>query len=357
MEVEDLSEKYNDPRWQKKRLKVFERDGFRCQACGTTTETLHAHHKRYSGELWDSIDDDIQTLCEVCHKSLGHHRCGGIWYYFAQRLKTLLLFCEHCPACKYLSFIDNGHEVKCLDCHATLPADAGDIVFCESANVIKGVNRLKGIHIAAVYAAGKVSSSWRNSLVYSYSCDNHSSFWDKANNAITDAEGFADEVGPWPVVHDAVQISNFDSLSYTGPFWNPEEGCGHGNVNSMYRHGAFTEGFFESDSYSVHEDLKTQNLIAKRCVTAMSKTDLFFAWIDSLDCLGTLVEIGYFSAANPDRITITVIAFSNKLDAESIADLWFCRSPSFADVVLFADRPEDAWQQLWSGKYRCKLIP
>lgn len=63
------SEKLRDPRWQKKRLEVFQRDGFSCRCCGSITETLNVHHKRYTGNPWDAPLDDLETLCEGCHKN------------------------------------------------------------------------------------------------------------------------------------------------------------------------------------------------------------------------------------------------------------------------------------------------
>lgn len=61
--------KLKDPRWQKKRLKILERDKWTCQICFDTKETLHVHHKKYSsGEPWESSDDDLVTLCASCHE-------------------------------------------------------------------------------------------------------------------------------------------------------------------------------------------------------------------------------------------------------------------------------------------------
>lgn len=63
---------YNDPRWQKIRLRILERDGFACKACGNTDITLHIHHLRYKKgkRIWDVNDDDLETLCELCHKHI-----------------------------------------------------------------------------------------------------------------------------------------------------------------------------------------------------------------------------------------------------------------------------------------------
>ena len=65
------SEKLRDPRWQKKRLEVMERDGFCCQRCGDKTKTLNVHHLKYSkrGNPWDVDARNLVTLCERCHES------------------------------------------------------------------------------------------------------------------------------------------------------------------------------------------------------------------------------------------------------------------------------------------------
>jgi transposase len=63
------SEKLKDPRWQKKRLEVFERDKFQCQACDSKDKTLHVHHLKYEGEPWESPMEYLETLCEDCHEA------------------------------------------------------------------------------------------------------------------------------------------------------------------------------------------------------------------------------------------------------------------------------------------------
>jgi hypothetical protein len=63
------SEKLKDPRWQKERLKIMERDGFRCWDCKSHTKTLHVHHSFYeSANPWETHSDFLLTLCEDCHK-------------------------------------------------------------------------------------------------------------------------------------------------------------------------------------------------------------------------------------------------------------------------------------------------
>ena len=66
------SEKLRDPRWQKKRLCVMQRDGFACRDCGDADSTLHVHHCHYEkGEPWQTDDRFLLTLCEYCHESRG----------------------------------------------------------------------------------------------------------------------------------------------------------------------------------------------------------------------------------------------------------------------------------------------
>lgn len=60
-------EKLKDPRWQKLRLKIYERDNFMCQYCGETKVTLNIHHISYTGNPWEADDKLLVTLCEDCH--------------------------------------------------------------------------------------------------------------------------------------------------------------------------------------------------------------------------------------------------------------------------------------------------
>lgn len=61
------AEKLLDPRWQKKRLKILERDNWTCQLCGDKEITLHVHHLKYSGNPWDVENDNLITYCQCCH--------------------------------------------------------------------------------------------------------------------------------------------------------------------------------------------------------------------------------------------------------------------------------------------------
>lgn len=70
------SEKLRDPRWQKVRLEIMERDNWACQECFDTTTTLNVHHLIYEKgvEPWQYADIYLITLCENCHQKNHSHR-------------------------------------------------------------------------------------------------------------------------------------------------------------------------------------------------------------------------------------------------------------------------------------------
>ena len=68
--MKSYSEKLKDIRWQKKRLQVLERDGWRCRDCGCKDQTLHVHHCHYErGGPWQTPNDLLMSLCEDCHET------------------------------------------------------------------------------------------------------------------------------------------------------------------------------------------------------------------------------------------------------------------------------------------------
>ncbi len=67
---ENNNSEYLDPRWQKKRLEVMEKTGFKCQCCGSKDNTLHVHHLDYEHgkNVWDYSSSELECLCEECHR-------------------------------------------------------------------------------------------------------------------------------------------------------------------------------------------------------------------------------------------------------------------------------------------------
>jgi hypothetical protein len=105
-------DKLKDPRWQKKRLEILERDNWTCQCCGSKTKTLNVHHINYKADPWEVENCDVQTLCEDCHEALGPHPKGGVYWDF----KNCFMVCR-CPKCgEKISTRDDAPRF-CKRCH------------------------------------------------------------------------------------------------------------------------------------------------------------------------------------------------------------------------------------------------
>ena len=70
MKQKSYAELLKDPRWQKKRLEIMQRDNFTCQHCLATGKSLQVHHLVYEKgkKPWEYEDDELITLCENCHQ-------------------------------------------------------------------------------------------------------------------------------------------------------------------------------------------------------------------------------------------------------------------------------------------------
>ncbi len=48
---------------------VLQRDNWRCQACGTTSN-LEVHHQQHRSKSGDDSERNLITLCAACHKNV-----------------------------------------------------------------------------------------------------------------------------------------------------------------------------------------------------------------------------------------------------------------------------------------------
>jgi 5-methylcytosine-specific restriction endonuclease McrA len=66
----NYSEKLQDPRWQKLRLKIMDAASFRCEDCKAGDKQLEIHHTAYiAGKLPHEYDIALlMCLCADCHK-------------------------------------------------------------------------------------------------------------------------------------------------------------------------------------------------------------------------------------------------------------------------------------------------
>jgi hypothetical protein len=63
------AQKLADPRWQRRRLEIFNRDNWTCQQCGDKGTQLEIHHTSYWAgiEPWEYPGDMLITVCHKCH--------------------------------------------------------------------------------------------------------------------------------------------------------------------------------------------------------------------------------------------------------------------------------------------------
>lgn len=92
------SEKLKDPRWQQRRLTIFQRDNWTCQLCQDRQTTLNVHHLVYHEEPWDALDEELITYCEDCHiisekfkKQKEKHLLIGIKKHFNESGSTMII--------------------------------------------------------------------------------------------------------------------------------------------------------------------------------------------------------------------------------------------------------------------------
>lgn len=97
MKQDNYSEQLKDPRWQKKRLEILQRDDFTCQICGHKDKTLHVHHVYYKKGLkpWEYKDSSLITLCEDCHHEEHQSRRNILdWINYLQEQGILMIEIE-----------------------------------------------------------------------------------------------------------------------------------------------------------------------------------------------------------------------------------------------------------------------
>lgn len=71
-----------DPKWKSKRLEILERDNNTCSGCGKT-DNLQVHHLIYEdAPPWESRNEDLITLCKLCHKEWHNKHKPGNRNYF-----------------------------------------------------------------------------------------------------------------------------------------------------------------------------------------------------------------------------------------------------------------------------------
>jgi nucleoside 2-deoxyribosyltransferase len=83
--------------------------------------------------------------------------------------------------------------------------------------------------------------------------------------------------------------------------------------------------------------------VAKLVRNAVSEADMIFAWIDSDDCLGTMLEIGMASSLRKPIVVASPEGFDTR-------ETWLARH--FACCDMKADSAGDAWRRFWQNSER-----
>jgi hypothetical protein len=104
---------------------------------------------------------------------------------------------------------------------------------------------------------------------------------------------------------------NCGEYNYTGPFF---VGCDHGCYHGNNSHGNLSL----LDGICMSLDA-TKREVRKRCLDRVSQCDILFAYIESLDCFGTIAEIEH--ALVKDKFV--VVAFAPGVATKFSNDIWF----------------------------------
>ena len=109
-----------------------------------------------------------------------------------------------------------------------------------------------------------------------------------------------------------------DGFIYIGPFFI---GCDHGCFHNRNSHGNVAiRGDNLCPGRDSNAEFDAPHLeVATLCLEALVKADLIFCYVDTVDCYGTLVEIGYALAHDIPL----VIAFAPYIATSADNDFWF----------------------------------
>lgn len=211
-------------------------------------------------------------------------------------------------------------QACCKPCHEFIHAKSDQDPAIDRPAVIPWCGR----SVKTFYLAGKITGTdWRQQIVSDWSYENHSNSYFQAYFDYASWE-------QWGVVPNVCTVMDGVRLHYSGPWWR-----------DSYCHGFSDEsGFPHGYTAEAHAEIAPlQAEIANAAASGIAKADMLFAWVDSSDCFGTLVEIGYAKGLRK----VVVVAFSSRLNCR---ELWFARAA--ANYAFTADTPLDAWSEFWN---------
>lgn len=280
------------------------------------------YHRYLCSREWGLLRDQVRRrckgICERCNRApMSHvHHLTYIRKY-EERLEDLQGLCEPC----HLFIHGKSHND---------PMSSGPAM-------------LMGEEIKSVYLAGRISGGhgdWRRQIVPGWQVGGGVTRWCEkersgkyAVGGVDDAicpEGISSESYEW-----AALVPDGRAIPYTGPFWRDLWG-GHGGGLGPH---AFADEFPNDFGGHGPDDnvISDPLLVCRLCRECIRRADLVFAWLDSRNCHGTLLEIGWATEANK----IVAVAIP-RWDRE----LWLaCAS---ADRFIMAESAGKAWEWLWT---------
>jgi hypothetical protein len=202
---------------------------------------------------------------------------------------------------------------------------------------------LFGREIKSVYLAGKITdNTWRQQL-FKPGIDPRCEPCGPSCQPLVDSHH-----ENW-IHYDCIPVpgSKWD-LDFTGPYWL-DVSCGHGTPSR----GAHAFGLRMPDDSGLSVNiLETDGVyVRNKCLDGVARADLVFAWIDSLDCFGTIAEITWaysLRTRSSSRLPVIVIAsplIPSPLEDRIAGEAWFVAG--MADVIRYACTPLEAWERLW----------
>lgn len=180
-----------------------------------------------------------------------------------------------------------------------------------------------------VYLAGKMDAThgaWRDAILERQDDDYRQGrdvpYWELARPADAFGELGEDGVPPWPQRANTRVLGLHD---YVGPYrttYTPELDSKY----TGYFHGSTVAGQHGQSNWDDHAS------VVRECWSAIQRTDLMFAYINSPDCFGTLAEIGMAKASG----VYVVAAFEDSAEWDW-DDYWFCGQ--LCDTVVRCETP------------------
>lgn len=193
---------------------------------------------------------------------------------------------------------------------------------------VAGAPLLNGKPIRRVYLAGKITGTrWRDAIAPEWSrvrCDMSNQTWEDVNLRVPVSAA----CGVAYLLHCTGPFSSISGTEhYTGPIEPGDHACGEYRlVRSRVDDWPFVETTFSDRPW-----------IAEQAKASIDTCDLLFAWIDTQDCYGTLLEIGY--AIGAGKVVEVFLKRGADLD-----QLWLTRYVARAGT---RNNPAEAWASLW----------